>query len=433
MFDVDKSAALPDPGTVMVRENNFKGYTEADCGIYKDGEGNTVYYYSAKGAANAEARFVTVGTDTKPASGSRILHPINATKVSLSYRMYNNGEKIKLGDNVDGEVAYYFMQLMYKSAEGKTAYVQYRITDDENGDVDGEWHDITVTIDEKNPAAMGQLVGIIIKAGNIDGELMVKDVDVEYTFWVGENATNPTDGILHFEGGKTKGYDNKDSANGDPDCVRKIVNREGNVVTGYYFTENGDATDNCELRFVTAGSQTKSKPYTLVAHSIRKITFWYKMINTAPKGVKDKPEVNYITQVIAADGTYPIYTWEPIVDGQWHEYVMEIAEADVDKVAGIVVKMGGMNGELIIAGVSAEMTETEISADLQGEWTAGDKTLVIEKYAVKYDGKYASAISYTADPFDFGFTVDGNYYTVTYDEEEYTLSDGGSVNETLTK
>ena len=154
------------------------------------------------------------------------------------------------------------------------------------------------------------------------------------------------DGDLKLEAAKIKGY--------TENHFETMVGPSGDVVTSYVFSAAGNTTKNPEIRFVTDGTQTVNKPYDLVAEETVEVHFWYKLVNSSPKNVDDG-DYPYLLQVLGTDGTYPLHQWNPVVDGEWHLGVLETGDYH-DKFAGMLVKMGDINGSLTIANIKSYST-----------------------------------------------------------------------------
>ena len=134
----------------------------------------------------------------------------------------------------------------------------------------------------------------------------------------------------------------------------------------WYFAGDGTQTKDPELRFVTEGTQTVTKPYTLASQTVSKFSFDYKIENSGEKYVTDKVGYPYIVQILCEDGSYPIITPKIEAEGEWH--TVEVAPStgiensflfgatqyrDIDDMfCGFLFKMGGLNGELMIANIT---------------------------------------------------------------------------------
>ena len=162
-----------------------------------------------------------------------------------------------------------------------------------------------------------------------------------------EVTLDEPDGDIKLEADKIKGYTEHH--------FELLEGPSGDTVDAYVFSAEGNTTKNPEIRFVTAGTQTVTKPYDLVAEETTEVHFWYKLSNTSEKNVDDG-SWPYLLQVLGTDGAYPLHPWTPVVDGEWH---LEILSTDDyhDKFAGLLVKMGDINGSLTIANIKTYSTE----------------------------------------------------------------------------
>lgn len=157
-------------------------------------------------------------------------------------------------------------------------------------------------------------------------------------------ATEP-EGLLHVElGGKLKGM-----------SYGGVYNVDGKAAYYYY---NSVVEANGETRFVTAGTNTQDKPYVFDQKSVRTFSFEYKIINSCANNVVDK-DVPYIVQILGSDGSYDILTFEPVLGNEWHTYTYTLTDEQVAKFSGIIVKMGGLNGEMLIANIETVMDVSE--------------------------------------------------------------------------
>lgn len=141
-------------------------------------------------------------------------------------------------------------------------------------------------------------------------------------------------------------------------------NAEGDDV--WYFSHNGTPTsNNPEIRFVTDGTQTTSKPYTYAPLEVESFSFDYRIANNGEADVADLENTHYIVQVLASDGMYPIIL--PFIqdDGEWHTITVNqttpiinggenrVQYRDVDHLfAGFLFKMGGLDGEFMIRNIN---------------------------------------------------------------------------------
>ena len=182
----------------------------------------------------------------------------------------------------------------------------------------------------------GAAPGVVLAANKAE----VTPVQAEVTL-------DEPDGDIKLEADKIKGYTEHH--------FELLEGPSGDTVDAYVFSAEGNTAKNPEIRFVTAGTQTVTKPYDLVAEETTEVHFWYKLSNTSEKNVDDG-SWPYLLQVLGTDGTYPLHPWTPVVDGEWH---LEILSTDDyhDKFAGMLVKMGDINGSLTIANIKTYSTE----------------------------------------------------------------------------
>lgn len=205
---------------------------------------------------------------------------------------------------------------------------------------------------------------------------------------------------LHLEEEKIKGYTEHH--------FETMVGYDGvTETTAYVFTAEGDCNPFPEVRFVTTGTQTTTKPYDLVAYgaNVTNIHFWYKLNNASEKNVNDA-EVPYLLQVLGTDTKYPLVSFDPINDGEWHPYNMEIptdweGTNYQDKLAGIIVKAGDINGSLVLA-----------DFDINGAYKDLSNIINFTRSNFSYD--------YIGDNFvDFAFTED-IFSTSAYINDHYS-------------
>ena len=150
----------------------------------------------------------------------------------------------------------------------------------------------------------------------------------------------------------------------------------------WYFSGDGTASGNPEIRFVTPGTDTSVKNpetglYYFQPKTVDGFSFTYKIVNEDEKVVSDK-DVNYIVQAIASDGSYPIFSPEIISDGEWHTLDFDLksvctwanstidpANATFDEAnelfSGFIFKMGGLKGEFMISDVYIRESKTKLT------------------------------------------------------------------------
>ena len=324
---------------------------------YYNVDGEDVWYFSGDGTAsgNPEFRFITDGTQTQ--TKPYTFAPVAVDGFSFKYKLANDDEKeVK---DMAGQGINYIVQIL--ASDGTYPIFQPEIV------ADGVWHTVSfdlttacswngenVTMDSVNEL----FSGFIIKMGGLNGELMIADVQIK---------------------------ESKTQQEAAPECdltleTAKIKNMSG---WGYYtigekevwgFSGDGTASGNPELRFITDGTQTQTKPYTFAPVAVDSFSFSYKLTNSDEKEVKDMAGqgINYIVQILASDGTYPIFQPEIVADGVWHTIKFDLSTSCIwnsenvtmDSVnelfSGFIVKMGGLNGELMIADIAVEYSEVEV-------------------------------------------------------------------------
>ena len=131
----------------------------------------------------------------------------------------------------------------------------------------------------------------------------------------------------------------------------------------WYFMGDGTATADPEIRFITEGTQTVKNPYTLIPQTVEKFSFDYRIVNDGATGVVDVGSLNYIVQILASDGSYPIINANVIEDGEWHTITIDATTPLYssayasrygqisDMFCGFLFKMGGLEGEFMIANI----------------------------------------------------------------------------------
>ena len=132
----------------------------------------------------------------------------------------------------------------------------------------------------------------------------------------------------------------------------------------WYFAAEGVGGQgkNPEIRFITEGTQTKTKPYTYAPVTVTSFSFEYCIENSSTEYVDDQFGEQYIVQILCSDGSYPIVPVYVIADGAWHTITIEgdtqIQSSDnptyfhlQDLFSGFLFKMGGLDGELLISNI----------------------------------------------------------------------------------
>ena len=311
-------------------------------GYYNVG-GEDVWYFHGDGTAtaNPEIRFVTEGTDTtKKVNGSYTFAPVEIKGFSFSYKIVNSASG-KLADLTDATKNYIVQTL---ASDGTYPIHVPNIV------ADGEWYTISIDLSSSMTSSKSAIFddvnhlfsGFIFKIGALNGELMIKNINVELI----EAPESP----LTLETAKIKNMTEWGYANIGGEDV-------------WTFYGDGTATANPEIRFVTDGTDTSVKvngSYTFAPVEVNAFSFSYKLINTDEKGVADLASKNYIVQELASDSTYPIFTPDIVADGQWHTVTIDKTTAlyntslgntfdDVNHLfSGFIFKMGGLNGTLMI-------------------------------------------------------------------------------------
>ena len=159
---------------------------------------------------------------------------------------------------------------------------------------------------------------------------------------------------LHLDQTKIKGYARNN--------YQTMIGHTGSEITAYVFEADGDTTANPEIRFVTEGTEGSTK--VAYGSTVTTVRFWYKLVNTSEKNVKDGA-FPYLLQVLDSQGDYPLINWQPVTDGLWHSWCMQVP-TDYDKdgtptnyqdrFAGFLVKMGDLNGQLVVADIELNVT-----------------------------------------------------------------------------
>lgn len=150
---------------------------------------------------------------------------------------------------------------------------------------------------------------------------------------------------LHLDQTKIKGYPRHN--------YQTMQGHAGTEITAYVFEGDGDVSPNPEIRFVTEGTEGSTK--VAYASAVTTARFWYKLTNTSEKNVDDG-DFPYLLQVLDSQGDYPLINWQPVVDGEWHSWCLEVPETYQTRFAGFLVKMGDINGQLVIADIELNVT-----------------------------------------------------------------------------
>ena len=147
-------------------------------------------------------------------------------------------------------------------------------------------------------------------------------------------------GVLHLDQTKIKGYTRHN--------YQTMEGHTGSTITAYVFEADGNTSVNPEIRFVTEGTEGGTK--VAYGSAVTTAYFWYKLTNSSPANVADG-DFPYLLQVLDSQGDYPLINWQPVADGLWHSWCMEVPTDYQSRFAGFVVKMGDINGQLAISDV----------------------------------------------------------------------------------
>ena len=160
-------------------------------------------------------------------------------------------------------------------------------------------------------------------------------------------------GTLHLEETKIKGYTSHH--------FETMQGHDGNEVTAYVFGAEGNTSVNPEVRFVDEDTQTTTNPYTLTPlASVTNVHFWYKLDNQAPEKNVADGSWPYLLQVLGSDGQYPLHSFTPVNDGEWHPWLMTVTSDYVEKFCGFIIKMGDMDGTLTVANIELNVANVDI-------------------------------------------------------------------------
>ena len=150
---------------------------------------------------------------------------------------------------------------------------------------------------------------------------------------------------LHLDQTKIKGFERHN--------YQTMQGHTGSEITAYVFEADGDKNKNPEIRFVTEGTEGGTK--VAYGSTVTTVRFWYKLTNSSEKNADDVA-APYLLQVLDSQGDYPIINWQPVTDGLWHSWCMQVP-TDYngvnyqDRFAGFLVKMGDLNGQLVVADI----------------------------------------------------------------------------------
>ena len=138
-------------------------------------------------------------------------------------------------------------------------------------------------------------------------------------------------------------------------------NVDGVDVWHFVGENKGGEKANPEIRFVTEGTRTITKPYTLVPTTVDSFSFWYRIDNDTRYTRVEDTDKQYIVQILCSDGSYPIIPVSINDDGGWHmisidEYTPLTNAGNggnmyshvKDMFCGFLFKMAGLDGEFMI-------------------------------------------------------------------------------------
>jgi hypothetical protein len=136
----------------------------------------------------------------------------------------------------------------------------------------------------------------------------------------------------------------------------------------------GGEKKNPEIRFVTDGTDTTVKingSYTFAPMQVDSFSFDYRIDNNTTQKRVDDTTAQYIVQILASDGTYPIIIPEINADGGWHTIYVD-QWTPVSNAAGntyksidhlfscFLFKMAGLDGELMIANIQLKSNGADV-------------------------------------------------------------------------
>ena len=321
-------------GPLHLDTAKVKGYAEYHFETMIGPKGNvvTAYVFSAEGncAKNPEVRWVSPGAG----GDAKVAYPETVTKVSFWYKLINYSEK----NAADAAVPYLTQVIDVDGSYPIHDFAPIK---------DGNWHPYVMDVDA---GSQDEFDGFIIKAGDIKGQLTVADIRVN-----ADIVEEEPEGILHLDTTKIKGYEDY--------YFEAMEGPHGMAVTSYVFTASGNTAKNPEVRWVVPGANGDTK--VAYPEAVTKVSFFYKLVNSSEKDVADA-SAPYITQVIGAPSGYPIHAFEPVKDGEWHQYVLTVDADYQNKFDGFIIKAGDINGKLTVANIklNAEVTDTEPVSEL---------------------------------------------------------------------
>jgi len=201
-------------------------------------------------------------------------------------------------------------------------------------------------------------IGACMGAYALGGGITAKAVYLDYLYYETKVELDaPPACYLHLEEEKIKNMTDWGYYNIDGDDV-------------WYFYGDGSMSGNPEVRFVTEGTDTTVEvngSYTFAPVEAEEITFSYRIANDGERGVDDIVTLDYIVQILASDGSYPIVNGSDVMDyviadGNWHTITIDqytpitngagTTYGDVAHLfSGFIFKMGGLEGEVTIADI----------------------------------------------------------------------------------
>ena len=343
--------------------------------------GNEVaaYVASATGLAegkNAEYRFVTEGTE----GGTKVAYSKAVEQVRFWYKLTNSSER----NVADGAFPYLLQVLDSKGTYPLRTW---------NPDVDGQWHEQTMDVGSE---FYNQFAGFVVKSGDLNGSITIAGIQLI--------TTSEAAGDLHVVPTKVQRVDYH---------FEWLTNHAGEKVAAYVFEGDGDLYPNPgvnnympEMRFVNAASDASNKVASVPA--VQNVHFWYKITNTADVATyhSENGTDPYCVQVVGAPSGYPKYSFNPTVDGQWHQFTLDVDTADQNAFAGIIVQAGDLKGSIVITDIELnKYTASEPVSDLHLDQVKIRRVSVHYETMNGHDGNPVDA--YVAEGAGNLYPVDG--------------------------
>ena len=160
---VEAATVAEEPtGPLHLETSKVKSFSDFHFETMEGPSGDTIttYYFAAGSgakAANPEVRFITDGTNTS--SSPKVFAAVDTTEVHFWYKLSNASEL-----NIDGVGAPYLIQFL--DSDGGYNAVNWEPVND------GQWHVTKFTTDTKHD----KFCGFVLKAGDINGSLVVADI-----------------------------------------------------------------------------------------------------------------------------------------------------------------------------------------------------------------------------------------------------------------